>query len=129
MANLPRGTKIVCHLRDDCILFSNTQNVRKIAEKFSAFINFPLYIQEAEAEVEITSQKPLWIEKEATDEEHTKFFRYLNNASWGEPMYKIHFHSDAPLSIKSLFYVPQDAPSRMFQSTNEVGVSLHSRFV
>ncbi|GFE54255.1 heat shock protein [Babesia ovis] len=124
---LPRGTKIVCHLRDDCVLFANSANVKKVAEKFSAFVNFPLYIQEKDAETEITTQKPLWIEKNASDEEHTKFFRYLNNASWGEPMYKIPFHSDAPLSIKSLFYIPEDAPSRMFHTANEVGVSLHSR--
>ncbi|KAK2195792.1 bifunctional HSP90 [Babesia duncani] len=127
--DLPRGTKIVCHLRDDCLLFSNIHNVKKIAEKFSAFINFPLYMQDGNEEIEITTQKPLWIEKSATDEEHEKFFRYLNNTSWGTPMYKILFHSDAPLSIKSLFYIPEDAPSRMFQSVNEVGVSLHSRKV
>ncbi|ORM39499.1 putative heat shock protein [Babesia sp. Xinjiang] len=125
--NLPRGTKIVCHLKDDCLVFANTANVKKVAEKFSAFVNFPLYIQEKDSEVEITTQKPLWMEKTASDEEHTKFFRYLNNASWGEPMYKIQFHSDAPLSIKSLLYIPEDAPSRMFTSSNEVGVSLHSR--
>ncbi|GIX62651.1 heat shock protein 75, putative [Babesia caballi] len=124
---LPRGTKIVCHLRDDCLTFANTSNVKRIAEKFSAFVNFPLHVQEKDAEVEITTQKPLWMEKSASDEEHTKFFRYLNNASWGEPMYKLHFHSDAPLSIKSLFYIPDDAPSRLFQSAAEVGVSLHSR--
>lgn len=124
---LPRGTKIVCHLRDDCLEFANTHTVKRVAEKFSAFVNFPLYVQEKDVETEITTQKPLWMEKQASDEEHTKFFRYLNNASWGEPMYKVHFHSDAPLSIKSLFYIPEDAPSRLFQSSNEVGVSLHSR--
>eukprot|EP00371_Babesia_bovis_P002362 XP_001611009.1 heat shock protein 75 [Babesia bovis T2Bo] len=124
---LPRGTKIVCHLRDDCVVFANTANVKKVAEKFSAFVNFPLYIQEKDAETEITTQKPLWIEKNASDEEHTKFFRYLNNTSWGEPMYKILFHSDVPLSIKSLLYIPEDAPSKLFHNTNEVGVSLHSR--
>ncbi|GBE60259.1 heat shock protein [Babesia ovata] len=125
--DLPRGTKIICHLRDDCLTFANTANVKRVAEKFSAFVNFPLYIQEKESDVEITTQKPLWMETNASDEEHTKFFRYLNNASWGEPMYKISFHSDAPLSIKSLFYIPEDAPSRLFQSSAEVGVSLHSR--
>lgn len=125
--DLPRGTKIICHLRDDCLEFANTQTVKRTAEKFSAFVNFPLYIQQDGADVEITTQKPLWMEKNASDEEHTKFFRYLNNASWGEPMYKLHFHSDAPLSIKSLFYIPEDAPSRLFQSASEVGVSLHSK--
>ncbi|EKX73788.1 heat shock family protein [Theileria equi strain WA] len=127
--NLPRGTKIICYLRDDCVAFSNAGNVKQIAEKFSAFINFPLFAQEGDKEVEITTQKPLWVEKSATDEEHTKFFRFLNNTSWGEPMYKFLFHSDAPLSIKSLFYIPSDAPNRMFQSSNDVGVSLYSRRV
>nr|PVC50759.1 heat-shock protein [Theileria orientalis] len=129
VANLPRGTKIICYLKDDCLLFCNASNVKKVAEKFSSFINFPLYIQEKDKDVEITTQKPLWVEKKSSEEEHTKFFRFLSNTSWGEPMYTLNFHSDSPLSIKSLFYIPEDAPNRMFQPSNELGVSLYSRKV
>lgn len=125
--NLPRGTKIICHLKDDCLLFCNSSNVKKVAEKYSAFLNFPLFIKEKEADVEVTTQKALWVDKNASEEEHLKFFRFLNNTSWGEPFYTLSYHTDAPLSIKSLFYIPTDAPSRMFQSGSDVGVSLHSR--
>ncbi|XP_954026.1 heat-shock protein, putative [Theileria annulata] len=127
--NLPRGTKIICYLKDDSLLFCNSNNVKKVAEKFSSFINFPLFLQEKDKDVEITTQKPLWVEKKSSPEEHTKFYRFLCNTSWGEPMYTLNFHSDSPLSIKSLFYIPEDAPNRMFQASNELGVSLYSRKV
>ncbi|EAN33991.1 Hsp90 family protein [Theileria parva strain Muguga] len=127
--NLPRGTKIICYLKDDSLLFCNSNNVKKVAEKFSSFINFPLFLQEKDKDVEITTQKPLWVEKKSSPEEHTKFYRFLCNTSWGEPMYTLNFHSDSPLSIKSLFYIPEDAPNRMFQASNELGVSLYSRYL
>jgi len=39
------------------------------------------------------------------------------------------YHTDAPLSIKSCLYIPEDAPSRFFSRDPEVGVALHSRRV
>ena len=46
-----------------------------------------------------------------------------------EPYYTLMYQTDAPLSIKSCFYMPDpdNAPSRMFARDPEVGVALHSR--
>lgn len=129
-AGLKRGTKIVCHLKKDCLEFSNIYHVKECATKFSSFVNFPIYVKEGEGkDTKITSQQALWLQASATEDEHRQFFRYLSNTSWGDPMYSIMFRTDAPLSIKAVFYIPEDAPSRLFQPANDVGVSLHSRRV
>jgi TNF receptor-associated protein 1 len=39
------------------------------------------------------------------------------------------FSSDVPLTIKSLFYVPEEAPSKFFAKDPEIGVALHCRRV
>ncbi|PFH38800.1 putative heat shock protein 75 [Besnoitia besnoiti] len=129
-AGLKRGTKIVCHLKNDCAEFANTNHVKECATRFSSFVNFPIFVTEADGtETKITAQQALWLQTAATDDEHRQFFRYLSNTSWGDPKYHIMFRTDAPLSIKALFYIPEDPPSRLFQPANEVGVSLHSRRV
>ncbi|GAW80950.1 heat shock protein 90 [Plasmodium gonderi] len=207
--DLPRGTKIICHLKDSCKEFSNIHRVQEIVEKFSSFINFPVYIvnrkrdikgskgivkgengesqmqekmsdegvgeetmnkmdttfvnakeletmnqeeddsaskissakeEEIEElrkdvydEVQINNQKPLWCKNNVTEEEHEKFFKFLNkkksyddNKSY---IYKLQYKTDAPVSIKSVFYIPEEAPSRLFQQNNEIEVSLYCKKV
>ncbi|CAA9988206.1 heat shock protein 90, putative [Plasmodium knowlesi strain H] len=193
--DLPRGTKIVCHLKESCKEFSNIHRVQEIVEKFSSFINFPVYIvnrkkdvkgssrlvkgddmQNEESsslpqeglhkdvekekamdgttevedsttaadtskgetesltdEVQINNQKPLWCKENVTEEEHNKFFKFLTkNKNYGDDkgyVYKVLYKTDAPMSIKSVFYIPEEAPSRLFQQSNEIEVSLYCKKV
>jgi len=131
VADLPRGTKIVLHLNDDAVEFAKVSTVKNAATKFSSYIDFPIQILEDGEEKPLNKQEALWLKSSATAEEHTEFFRYLNGTSYGEPYYTLKFTTDAPLSIKSCFYVPDpdNAPSRMFTRDPEVGISLHSRRV
>jgi TNF receptor-associated protein 1 len=126
-----RGTKIVLTLKDDVAEFAQTAAVKKAATKFSSYIDFPLYILEGAEEKELNKQDALWMKQSASAEEHTEFFRYLNGSSYGEPYYSFLYQTDAPLSIKTCFYIPDpdNAPSRLFTRDPEIGVSLHSRRV
>eukprot|EP00746_Dinoflagellata_sp_MGD_P074200 gnl/MRDRNA2_/MRDRNA2_30002_c0_seq1.p1 gnl/MRDRNA2_/MRDRNA2_30002_c0~~gnl/MRDRNA2_/MRDRNA2_30002_c0_seq1.p1 ORF type:complete len:745 (-),score=179.14 gnl/MRDRNA2_/MRDRNA2_30002_c0_seq1:81-2315(-) len=127
--DIPRGTKIIIHLKDDAVEFAKTATVKKSAEKFSSFVDFPIKMVEDKEEKELNKQEALWLKTSATTDEHQAFFRYLNNSSYGDPYYSLMYHTDAPLSIKSCLYIPEDAPSRFFSRDPEVGVSLHSRRV
>ncbi|CAD2103983.1 TNF receptor-associated protein 1 [Plasmodium vinckei petteri] len=162
--SIERGTKIVCHLKETCSDFSNINKVQTIVEKFSSFINFPVYIlnkkqtpsepkqvsdtseagevsktsePEKSDEVEeilINSQKPLWCKDEVSEEEHKKFFNFLNkNKSYNDDnksyLYKLLYKTDAPMSIKSVFYIPEEAPSRLFQQNYDIDVSLYCKKV
>jgi TNF receptor-associated protein 1 len=116
MGGLERGTKIVLQLKDDATEFANLANVKKAAQKFSSFVDFPISVIEEGEDKEINKQEALWLKRSATEEEHTAFFRYLGSTSYGEPYYTLLYQTDAPLSIKSCFYVPNpdNAPSRLF---------------
>ncbi|KAL8429994.1 hypothetical protein ACSSS7_006207 [Eimeria intestinalis] len=125
-----RGTRIVCKLKSDCAEFANPHRVKECAKKYSAFINFPVYMDEGGKEELVVSQDALWLKSSATQEEHTQFYRFLANQSWGEPLYSIMFSADAPLSVRAVLYFPADPPNRLFQTGPlESGVSLHSRRV
>mmetsp|Transcript_5333 Transcript_5333/g.12839 ORF Transcript_5333/g.12839 Transcript_5333/m.12839 type:complete len:736 (+) Transcript_5333:102-2309(+) len=128
---IQRGTRIELTLKDDAVEFARPAIVKKAAEKFSSFIDFPIYMVEDGVDNEINKQEALWMKTSATEEEHLSFFRYLNGSSYGEPYYTLLYHTDAPLSIKSCFYMPSpdNAPSRLFSRDPEVGVALHSRRV
>lgn len=129
--DLPRGTKIVLTLKDDAIEFAKQSTVEKAAKKFSSFIDFPISIVVGSEDQTITKQEALWTKSSATEEQHTDFFRYLSSTSHGEPFYTLMYQTDAPLSIKSCFYVPnpESAPNRMLSRDPEIGTSLHSRRV
>ncbi|ETB57805.1 hypothetical protein YYC_04617 [Plasmodium yoelii 17X] len=177
--SIKRGTKIVCHLKEACSEFSNINKIQTIVEKFSSFINFPVYIlnkkqaplesasasnvasadnavngdnvnnaanavnvaspdnageSEQVQEILINSQKPLWCKDEVSEEEHKKFFNFLNkNKSYSDEnksyLYKLMYKTDAPMSIKSVFYIPEEAPSRLFQQNYDIDVSLYCKKV
>lgn len=125
------GTKITLHLKEEHAEFAKLATVKSCAKKFSSFVDFPIFIAEGTENSfkELNKQEPLWLKSSATEEEHVDFFRYLNGTSYGDPFYTLSFSSDVPLTIKSLFYVPEDAPSRFFSKEPEIGVSLHCRRV
>jgi TNF receptor-associated protein 1 len=130
-ADVQRGTKIILTLKDDAAEFSKLATVKKSCEKFSSFIDFPIVILEEGEEKAVNKQEALWMKSSATEDEHKDFFRFLSSTSYGEPFYTLMYQTDAPLSIKSCFYVPDpdNAPSRMFTRDPEVGIALHSRRV
>eukprot|EP00931_Biecheleriopsis_adriatica_P004538 TRINITY_DN106190_c0_g1_i1.p1 TRINITY_DN106190_c0_g1~~TRINITY_DN106190_c0_g1_i1.p1 ORF type:complete len:761 (+),score=195.42 TRINITY_DN106190_c0_g1_i1:60-2285(+) len=129
--DVPRGTRIELTLKDDATEFANVGNVKKAAQKFSSFIDFPIFVNEDGEPKPINKQEALWLKSSASEEQHTEFFRYLSGTSYGSPYYTLMYQTDAPLSIKSCFYMPDpdNAPSRLFTKDPEIGVSLHSRRV
>ena len=127
--DISRGTKIVLYLKEDALDFCSLETVKSAASKFSAFVDFPLSISENGKVVQVNQQEALWLKPDASESQHTEFFRFLGSAAHGEPLYTLSFHTDAPLSIKSVFYIPDEAPDRWFQSAPKVQVALHSRRV
>jgi TNF receptor-associated protein 1 len=134
--SVPRGTRIEIHLKEEAVDFSKFQTVKSAAQKFSSFIDFPIEVLDVtpgkeNESVSITQQEALWLKTSATEEQHIDFYRFLSGNSYGEPTYSFFFHTDAPLSIKSVFYIPEEAPDRLLAPSMipKSGVALHSRRV
>lgn len=67
--------------------------------------------------------------KETTPELHNEFFRYIAN-SYDLPRYHLHYHTDSPLNLRCLLYIPEGKPGLFEMSREvEVGVALYSHRV
>ncbi len=58
--------------------------------------------------------QPIWLEdpKKVTEEQHEEFYKFLGN--YDKPRYTLIYKTDAPLNIRSLFYIPTTKPSKDF---------------
>ncbi|EHB03128.1 Heat shock protein 75 kDa, mitochondrial [Heterocephalus glaber] len=121
------GTKIIIHLKSDCREFASEARVRDVVTKYSNFISFPLYLNGRR----INTLQAIWMmePKELNELQHEQFYRYIAQA-YDKPRYTLHYKTDAPLNIRSIFYVPETKPS-MFDVSRELGssVALYSRKV
>ncbi|XP_070617699.1 heat shock protein 75 kDa, mitochondrial [Erythrolamprus reginae] len=122
------GTKIIIHIKEDCNEFANEERVKDIIKKYSNFISFPLYLNGQR----VNTLQALWMmePKEVGDWQHTEFYHFIAHAPYDEPRYTLHYKTDAPLNIRSIFYVPGVKPS-MFDVSQEQGssVALYTRKV
>ncbi|MEQ2306136.1 TNF receptor-associated protein 1, mitochondrial [Ameca splendens] len=126
-SGVQQGTKIVLHLKDDCKEFSSEDRVKEVVTKYSNFVSFPIFLNGRR----LNTLQALWMmePKEISDWQHEEFYRYIAQA-YDRPRYTLHYRADAPLNIRSIFYVPDAKPS-MFDVSREMGssVALYSRKV
>ncbi|XP_035680960.1 heat shock protein 75 kDa, mitochondrial-like [Branchiostoma floridae] len=122
------GTKIVVHLKKECMQFAREDDIKEIVTKYSNFVNCPIYLNGKR----LNTVEALWMldAKNVTDEQHEEFYRFLANA-YDSPRYRLQYQTDAPLNIRSLFYIPAHKPTMWDMSRQEGlgGVALYSRRV
>lgn len=94
--------------------------------KHSNFVGVPIFLNGKL----INTTQALWTEetRKITEQNHTDFYQYLTKNTYDTPRYTLHFKADAPLNIRSLFYVPNRPPAMWEHSQQaDSGVSLFSR--
>uniref|UniRef100_A0A8C9XS53 Heat shock protein 75 kDa, mitochondrial n=1 Tax=Sander lucioperca TaxID=283035 RepID=A0A8C9XS53_SANLU len=132
-SGVQQGTKIVLHLKDDCKEFSAEDRV-KVRYHCNTlkciYVGFFLFFI-INGFLASVFYQALWMmePKEISDWQHEEFYRYVAQA-YDKPRYTLHYRADAPLNIRSIFYVPDTKPS-MFDVSREMGssVALFSRKV
>ena len=124
MADLPRGTKIVLHLKDE--EFASKDRIEEIIRKYSNFVSFPIELN-GEA---VNTVQAIWTrnKNEIKEEEYTQFYEFIGHDT-EPPVYRLHFNADAPLSIRSLLFVPARSFEHLGMSRTESEVHLYCRKV
>ena len=119
---LHRGTKIIIELKDDAETYSSKFTIERIIQQYSAFIPFPVKVDGKK----VNTVQAIWARSkgEVTDEEYNEFYKYIGNAT-DDPMYRLHFSADAPLSIQALLYVPQENFEVLGMGRMQPGVNLY----
>jgi len=124
--NQQRGTKIVLTLKEDAKSYAKGETIKRIIKQYSSFVPYPVVVDGERA----NTVEAIWTKNTAqiSDQEYTDFYKYIANA-YDEPFYRLHFSSDAPLSIKALLFVPGENFERFGFSRMERGVNLFCKKV
>jgi TNF receptor-associated protein 1 len=101
--NVDRGTKIVVHLKNDCLEFADKFRVETIVKKYSSYLQFPINLNGSV----LTSTGALWCKtpREVSEDEHKEFYQLIAN-TYDAPNYVFHSHfENVKYSIQCLLYV------------------------
>ncbi len=121
-----RGTKIVATLKSDFKEFADSARIKEILEKYSAYVEFPIFIN-SEA---LKTRQAIWLKSksELDDKEYCDFFKFQSH-SFTDPIDWLHFKADAPVELNALIYVPAENPERLGLGKTECSVALYSKKV
>ncbi|MDA8441813.1 MAG: molecular chaperone HtpG [Peptococcaceae bacterium] len=121
-----QGTKIVLHLKEDAYDYGQPDTIRRIIRQYSSFVPYPINLNGEK----VNTIQALWTKNksEISEEEYTEFYKFIANA-YDEPLFRLHFSSDAPLNINALLYVPKENMERFGFGRMEIGVNLYCKKV
>ena len=121
-----RGTEIHITLKSEAGDFADKFKLRQIIKKHSDYVSYPIYIEEDQA----NSQESLWRKrpKDVEEEAYKDFYRQMT-MDFEEPLSTIHFHSDMPVNLRTMLFLPAKREKMMFALRKEPGVKLYTNNV
>jgi len=121
-----RGTKIILHMREDCKEFSGEKVLKDVLSKHSNFVNFKINLNGQR----MNTVEAIWMlpKNEVTEDQHNEFYKFIAHA-YDKPRNKLHFQTDSPLNLSSIFYVPMEHTEKYGVGRMDPGVSLYCRKV
>ncbi|ODA40772.1 molecular chaperone HtpG [Desulfosporosinus sp. BG] len=124
--DLSRGTKMVLHLKEDAHDFAKEETIQRVIKQYSSFVPYPISVNGQK----VNTVDALWTKNknEITDDEYNEFYKFIGNA-YDEPLFRLHFSSDAPLNINTLLFVPKENFEQFGFGRTEPGVSLYCKKV
>src|SRR6185436_86855 len=122
--DVPRGTKVVLELKDEDKEFAQSLRVERVIKRYSNFVPFPIELNGKA----INTVRAIWTrnKNEIKDEEYNEFYHYIGHDP-DNPLYRLHFNADAPLSIQSLMFVPSRNFETLGMARTESEVNLYCR--
>ncbi|MEM6911750.1 MAG: molecular chaperone HtpG [Verrucomicrobiota bacterium] len=121
-----RGCRLVLELKDEYAEFAKEEKIKHLIETYSNFVGFPIFLNGTR----INEVEALWLKSkgEVSEEEYGAFYKFQAKA-FDEPLYRLHFNADAPITINSLIFLPSQNQERMGFGQMDPGVALYSRKV
>lgn len=119
--NIPRGTKIEVHLKDDAEEFSEKFRIESVIKTYSNFVSFPIKVDGEQ----VNKISAVWREPKnnVKEKEYKEFYKFFANAT-EDPVGWMHFSADAPIQLNSLLFFPKTNYETLGFSPEEHGVSL-----
>ncbi|OMJ24438.1 Heat shock protein 75 kDa, mitochondrial [Smittium culicis] len=122
----PVGTKIVINVKEDAAEYLDLNKIKEIVKKYSNFVGFPINVNSEK----VNTVDAMWLKDKnsITEQDHEQFFKFISK-DYDSPMFSLVYRTDAPISIKSILYIPKYNPESMGFERLKPSVSLYSRKV
>jgi len=124
--DVPRGTSIEIHLKDDAKEFADPAVLKDIINRHSHFISFPILVDGER----VNTVPAIWREpkSQVTAEQYKEFYTFLTHDP-EDPLETVHMNVDAPVQFSSLVFVPAKADEFLGVQKIERGLDLYVRRV
>jgi len=124
--DVPRGTSIEIHLKEDATEFADPAAIKDIINRHSHFISFPILVDGER----VNTVPAIWREPKSsvTAEQYKEFYSFLTHDPEA-PMETIHMNVDAPVQFSALVFVPQKSEEFLGIQKLEKGLDLYVRRV
>ena len=125
----PQGTSVTLHLKpedteDRLFDYTDPAKLTEIVKRYSDFITWPIRM---DGET-LNSMKALWARTDATEEEHTEFYKHVSH-DWNAPLETIRLQAEGQFEYQALLFLPAKAPLDLFMRERKRGVQLYVKRV
>ena len=113
---LPRGTSIVLHLKEDAAEFLDDWKIESVARAYSDHIAHPIMLAVgSETARQINSANAIWTrpKSEVTAENHKEFYGHISG-DYSEPALTLHYRAEGRHEYTVLLYVPAERPFDLY---------------
>nr|WP_295834425.1 molecular chaperone HtpG [uncultured Azospirillum sp.] len=127
---LPRGTKIVLHLREGDDEYLDEARLGGIVRKYSDHIAIPILFGEGDEAKALNSASALWTrsKSEITADQYKEFYHHVGHA-FDDPWLTLHWRAEGALEYTNLLYVPSTKPFDLFDPKRAHRVKLYVKRV
>jgi molecular chaperone HtpG len=121
-----RGTRISFRLKDDAKEFSDAYRLKSIIQKYSNFVDFPIYLNDEQA----NSVRAVWQapKDSVTPEEAREFYKFISG-DYQDPLGYTHLSIEGSVNFKALVFIPETPPMRPFSLDHDKSLHLYTNKV
>jgi molecular chaperone HtpG len=121
-----RGTTIYFTFNEKSQEFSQPQRIKQIINKYSNFVEFPIYVNGER----INKMDALWrrSKNELKEEELNEFYKFIAN-DFQDPISYLHINIEGAVNFKALLFIPATEPSPFIRPDEEKSLQLYSHKV
>jgi molecular chaperone HtpG len=126
---VPRGTEVILHLKEDAHDFAHAWRIKEIVRRYSSFVSYPIRLG-ANGEV-LNDQKPIWVEpkNQVTEEQYIRFYQHLTHHTEEKPLWHLHLAADSPIQFRAVLFCPPTNLEQLGITRVEPGLSLCAKRV
>jgi len=128
---VPRGTRIVLHLKPNAKDYLEAHTIERIVRLYSDHIQFPIELIDEKAEPrQVNTASAIWqrAKSDLKDEDYAKAYQTVAHAV-DEPAITLHYKAEGRQAYAVLIFVPSHPPFDLFDQARRGKVKLYVRRV